>query len=62
MAFEDPRPDLYALRTELRILQEEHGKAMALGAYLSMSVEQNRKFDERRTRINQLLLILATQS
>lgn len=51
--------DLDSLRRELGILRDEQEKAMALGVYIAMSDKQTEEFDSRRTRINELVLILA---
>lgn len=57
---EDPVvPSLSALRIELRILCEEQDKAKALAAYIVMSKEDARKYDQRGMRIRELLLMLA---
>lgn len=54
--------DRDSIRTELRVLQEEQGKALAMAAYVHMSTEQAKQFDDRRDRICELILLLATQS
>lgn len=59
MLSEGPPPNLSALWVELRVLREEQDKASALAAYILMSQEEARRYDERGDRIRELLLILA---
>jgi hypothetical protein len=53
-------PDRDSLRKELRILQEEQDKALALAAYFRMSTLQAKQYEQRRRRIRELLFILST--